>query len=82
MKVRWIAVLAFWLFAALSLAMYRHYPWIDAMWLGAFLFLALATSVYFVVDVVLHPRDPQSVNGYPRWFLRFAFDDSMNGSRL
>src|ERR1019366_5667555 len=75
MKLRWIAVLAFWLFAALSLAMYRRYPWIDAMWLGAFLFPAIATSVYFVVDVVLHPRDPQSVNGYPRWFLRFAFDE-------
>src|ERR1035441_8766352 len=59
-KLRWIAVLAFWLFAALSLATYRRYPWIDAMWLGAFLFLAIATSVYFVVDVVLHFCDPQS----------------------
>jgi len=84
MNSRWIAALLFWGMWLLSIALNSRYPWIDGVWLSLFLILAIAATVYFIADTILHPGKLRSVGGYPRWFIRFAMgeDESKNAQKI
>jgi steroid 5-alpha reductase family enzyme len=76
LRVRWISALVFWILWLLSIFLQPRYPWIDAIWQVLFLLIAIATTVYFVADTILHRGELRSVRGYPRWFMRFAMDEN------
>lgn len=64
----------FWIFFTLSLALNEHYQWIDRIWSIALWILLLASVIYFIAQSIRH-RSVSVTRGYPRWFLRFAYDD-------
>jgi hypothetical protein len=74
LKPRWIAGVLFWILFLLSLALNAKYRWIGWMWSIALWLGLLGTSIYFVARAV-HNRSASGASGYPRWFLRFAYDD-------
>jgi phosphoglycerol transferase MdoB-like AlkP superfamily enzyme len=66
-----------WGLLLLSVAVYQRHRWIDRIWLGAILAFLLLVTVNFVVQLHRRDGDPSKVSyqGYPRWFIRFAFDE-------
>jgi len=58
----------------LSLALNEHYRWIDRIWSIALWILLLASVIYFIAQSIRR-RSVAGTSGYPRWFLRFAYDD-------
>ena len=73
-KARWITGVLFWILFLVSLALNAQYRWINWIWSIALLFGLLVTSIYFVARAI-HNRTLSGTLGYPRWFLRFAFDE-------
>lgn len=74
LKPAWIAGILFWIFLVLSLALNEHYRWIDRIWSIALWLGLLGTAVYFVAGAI-HNRSVSGASGYPRWLLRFAYDE-------
>lgn len=64
----------FWIFFVLSLALNEHYRWIDRIWSIA-LWLGLLASTVYSLAWAIRSRSISGSSGYPRWFLRFAYDD-------
>jgi len=73
-KSKWIAGVLFWTIFLLSLALNARYRWINWIWSIALWLCLLAMSIY-TVRRAIHHRTVSGTRGYPRWFLRFAFDE-------
>lgn len=69
-----IVGILFWIFFVLSLAVNEHYRWIDRIWSIALWLGLLVSAVYSLVRAI-RSRSISGSSGYPRWFLRFAYDD-------
>lgn len=70
-----IAGIAFWILFVLSLGLNERYRWIDRVWSTALWIFLLASTIYFIVHTLRY-RSLTGVGGYPKWFLRFAYDDA------
>jgi hypothetical protein len=68
-----IAGIVFWILFVLSLALNERYRWVDQIWSVTLWFAVLGTLIYFMVESIRHRR-VTSTRGYPRWFMRFAYD--------
>ena len=69
-----IAGIVFWILFVLSLVLNERYRWIDRVWSVTLWIFLLATTVYFIAHTLRH-RSLAGVSGYPKWFLRFSYDD-------
>ena len=73
-KSKWIAGFLFWILFLVSLALNARYRWINWIWSIALWLGLLVTSIYFVARAIRN-RNLSGTVGFPRWFLRFAFDE-------
>ncbi|HXU10149.1 MAG TPA: hypothetical protein VN743_14225 [Blastocatellia bacterium] len=79
-KSKWIAGVIFWILFLVSLALNARYRWINLIWSIALWLGLLGTSIYFVARA-FHNRTLSGTAGFPRWFLRFAFDEDERGEQ-
>lgn len=79
-KLKWIAGVLFWILFLVSLALNTRYRWINWIWSIALWLGLLGTLIYFVARAI-HNRSLSGTVGYPRWFLRFAFDEDERGTQ-
>ena len=75
MNRRWIPVIIFWALFLGSIGLYGRYAWLDFGWHLALLFVLMALSIYSVIRIIRHPTEKLNTS-YPRWFKRFAMDES------
>ena len=79
MRYKWLISLAVWLILGVSLYVFAHNPWVDVVWMTASVLIVGATVINFFFDFRQPAGNSKSDaitrGGYPRWFLRFAYDD-------
>jgi hypothetical protein len=84
MKYRWLIAIAVWLVLGLSGYLYASHPWVETFWMFASILIVAATVVNFLFDFARPgakaKQDATTRGGYPRWFLRFAYDDHRNST--
>jgi len=78
----WIPTIAFWILFAASLALGKHYPWLDTVWYGALVLVLLALSAYSLTYTFRHRHETDSISyqGVPGWLQRFFFDEEDSDS--
>ncbi len=81
MRHKWLVSVGVWLLLGLSLYLYAHHAWVNVVWLFLSFLLIGATVINFLFDLGGPKSKSDEVitrGGYPRWFLRFAYDDHGN----
>jgi hypothetical protein len=66
----WIPGIVFWTLFLGSLALGRHYPWVDSVWNAAWLMFLLVVAICATVGVFRKRAESQGYVGYrgvPRW---------------
>jgi hypothetical protein len=80
MKFKWTIVIAVWLALGLSIYFSNRHEWLDYAWLLMFALFVVATVVNFGAAIYRKNTQPGNTalcaRGYPRWFMRFALDQT------
>ena len=69
----WIPGIVFWVLFLGSLALGRHYPWVDSVWNAAWLVFLLVVAICATVGVFGNRGRSQGYVGYrgvPRWVVK------------
>ncbi len=76
----WIPGIVVWTWLVLSLALFKRYPWVDAVFNIVWLLLLLVMAVASTIHVFRHRHETGGFVGYrgvPRWVITlFGGDDS------
>jgi hypothetical protein len=54
---RWIPGIVFWVLFLGSLALNEHHPWVDTVWVAAWLFFLIVVAVIALVQGFRHRHD-------------------------
>src|SRR5579864_100434 len=72
---RWLACLVFWGVFSFSIAFDSRFPWLDTVWVFALCLAVFATLVNLILHWISGDAAGMIDRGYPRWFIRFAYDE-------
>jgi hypothetical protein len=61
---RWIPGIVFWVLFLGSLALNEHHPWVDTVWVAAWLLFLIVVAVIALVQAFRHRHDTGDVISY------------------
>ena len=74
----WIPGIFFWVLLLASLGLANRYPWLDALWYGAWMLFLLVVSVFAVLQIFRNRDETGGFVGYrgvPRWVVTMFGDE-------
>jgi hypothetical protein len=74
----WIPALVFWVLFLGSLALGKHYPWLDTVWYWAWMLFLLMVGLYAVTQIFGSRHETGGFVGYrgvPRWVITLFGDE-------
>ena len=79
MKNKWAIAACFWILFYISVKILNRHTWIDTASASLISLFVVATVINYGIEIwrgrAVSGRRIVSHNGYPRWFLRFVYDD-------
>lgn len=80
-RKKWIPVAVFWCVFVLSVVLAQYFWWIGTIWTVLLLLVVVCVSVHSVLNAGRDENGTAFQGGYPKWFLRFAFDEEQKSKR-